>query len=228
MGYLLLAGGAEFGGRMSEPDLRAIELAGGFDAPICIIPTAAAPDNNHKRAGNNGIRWFKSLGAKNVFAVDVISSVSANNSSLAASIRASRLIYLLGGFPRHLGETLKNSACWRAALDAYEDGAVIAGSSAGAMVLCEHYYDPYEKKLFRGLNLIPNACVLPHHNNFGKSWAKQLIPLLPNVTLIGIDERTGMVNDTDDMWRVHGAGEVTLYLGAQVESHRRGEVFSLQ
>lgn len=36
---------------MSEPDLRAIELAGGFDAPIAILPTAAAPDNNHKRAG---------------------------------------------------------------------------------------------------------------------------------------------------------------------------------
>ena len=71
MGYLLLEGGAEFGGRMSEPDLRAIELAGGFDAPICIIPTAAAPDHNHKRAGNNGIRWFKSLGAKKVFTADV-------------------------------------------------------------------------------------------------------------------------------------------------------------
>jgi cyanophycinase len=228
MGYLLLAGGAEFSGRMSEPDLRAIELAGGFDTPICIIPTAAAPDNNHKRAGNNGIRWFKSLGAKNVFTVDVINSVSANDPSLAASIRASRFIYLLGGFPRHLGETLKNSACWRAALDAYEDGAVIAGSSAGAMVLCEHYYDPYEKKLLRGLNLISNACVLPHHNNFGKSWAKQPIPLLPNVTLIGIDEGTGMVNDMDGLWRVHGAGEVTLYLGAQVESHSRGGVFSFQ
>ena len=47
-GILLLAGGAEFGGQMSEPDLRAIELAGGFDAPICIIPTAAAPDRNQK------------------------------------------------------------------------------------------------------------------------------------------------------------------------------------
>ena len=74
MGYILLEGGAEFGGQMSEPDLRAIELAGGFDAPICIIPTAAAPDHNHKRAGNNGIRWFRSLGARNVFAVDVIST----------------------------------------------------------------------------------------------------------------------------------------------------------
>ena len=56
MGYLMLAGGAEFGGQMRDPDLRAIELAGGFDAPLRIIPTAAAPDNNHQRAGNNGLR----------------------------------------------------------------------------------------------------------------------------------------------------------------------------
>jgi cyanophycinase len=227
MGYLLLEGGAEFGGRMSEPDLRAIELAGGFDAPICIIPTAAAPDNNHKRAGNNGIRWFKSLGAKNVFAVDVINAVSANNESLAASIRTSRLIYLLGGFPRHLGESLANSACWRAALDAYKRGAVIAGSSAGAMVLCEHYYDPTEKKLLRGLNLISNACVLPHHNNFGKAWAKQLVQQLPDATLIGIDEQTGMINDNNGKWRVYGAGKVVLYRGRQTTSHGRGETFSL-
>jgi cyanophycinase len=227
MGYLLLAGGAEFGGRMSEPDLRAIELAGGFNAPICIIPTAAVPDNNHKRAGNNGIRWFQSLGAKSVFAVDVIDSSSANDLSLAASIRTSRLIYLLGGFPRHLGETLANSACWRAVLDAREQGAVIAGSSAGAMVLCEHYYDPYEKRLLRGLNLIPNTCVLPHYNNFGKSWAKQLLQQLPNVTLIGIDERTGMINDVNDAWHVYGAGKVTIYQDGQVNVHTSDRYFSL-
>ena len=51
IGHILLAGGAEFGGRMSEPDRRAIELAGGAGAPIRIIPTAAAPDNNYVRAG---------------------------------------------------------------------------------------------------------------------------------------------------------------------------------
>ena len=227
MGYILLEGGAEFGGRMSEPDLRAIELAGGFDAPICIIPTAAAPDHNHKRAGNNGIRWFRSLGARNVFAVDVIDSTSASDPALAASIRTSKLVYLLGGFPRHLGETLANSLCWQAALDAHEHGAVIAGSSAGAMVLCEHYYDPYEKKVLRGLNLIPNTCVLPHHNNFGRSWAKQLLQLLPNATLIGIDESTGIINDLDGGWQVHGAGEIMLYHGDQSTGHGRGAHFHL-
>ncbi len=226
MGYLLLEGGAEFWGKMSEPDLRAIELAGGFDSPVCIIPTAAAADNNHQRAGNNGVRWFQSLGAKNVSTVNVIDSKTANDSSLAASIRTSRLIYLLGGFPRYLGETLANSICWQAALDAYDAGAVIAGSSAGAMVLCEQYYDPYEKKLLRGLNLIPGTCVLPHHNNFGKTWAKQLTQTLPNSILIGIDERTGVLSDQDGGWQVHGAGEVTLYWAGSTVRYGRGERFS--
>ncbi|NOH01370.1 MAG: type 1 glutamine amidotransferase-like domain-containing protein [Chloroflexi bacterium] len=228
MGHLLLEGGAEFGGRMSEPDLRAIELAGGFDSPVCIIPTAAAPDNNHKRAGNNGVRWFQSLGARNVFTVDVIDSKSANDPALAASVRTSKLIYLLGGFPHHLGETLAGSLCWRAALDAYRAGAVIAGSSAGAMVLCEHYYDPYEKKLLRGLNLVPNACVLPHHNNFGKAWAEHLAQLLPDATLIGIDEYTGMLGGADNEWEVHGGGEVTLYRSGATVRYGRGERFSIQ
>jgi cyanophycinase len=227
MGYLLLEGGAEFGGRMSEPDLRAIVLAGGFDIPISIIPTAAAPDHNHKRAGQNGLRWFQSLGARNVFSVDVIDSTSANDPSLAASIRTSRLIYLLGGFPRYLGETLANSLCWHAALEAFEEGVVIAGSSAGAMVLCEHYYDPSEKKLLRGLNLIPNVCVLPHHNNFGKAWVKQLKLLLPTAILIGIDEQTGMINDMDGVWQVHGAGDITLYHNGKINAYARGGMFSL-
>lgn len=227
MGCLILEGGAEFGGRMSEPDLRGIDLAGGFDAPIAILPTAAAPDNNHKRAGNNGVRWFQSLGAKNVFSLDVIDSKSANDAVLAASIRTSKLIYLLGGFPRHLGETLKDSVCWSAALEAHQNGAVIAGSSAGAMVLCEHYYDPYERKLLRGLNLLPNACVLPHHNQFGKAWANQMRQMLPEAVLIGIDEATGMVNDASGKWQVYGGGEVTLYRTGSTVGYGGGETFSL-
>jgi cyanophycinase len=228
MGYLLLEGGAEFGGGMSEPDLRGIELAGGFEAPICIIPAAAAPDHNHERAGNHGMRWFQQLGAKNVDVVYVIDKASAHDETLAASIRTSKLVYLLGGFPRHLGETLADSLAWKAILDAYKNGAVIAGSSAGAMVLCEYYYDPYGKKLLPGLNLVSNACVLPHHNNSGKGWAGQLARSLPESTLIGIDEGTGMLNGPGGRWTVSGSGEVTLYRnGGQAEVHARGGHFIL-
>jgi cyanophycinase len=229
-GYILLEGGAEFGGKMSEPDLRAIELAGGPDVLISIIPTAAAPDNNHQRAGRNGVNWFKSLGARQVELVPLIDKASANDPGIANTIRQSRLIYMLGGFTGYLGETLANSAGWQAMLQAYEDGAVIAGSSAGAMVLCQYYYDPGKSQVVQGLGLVPNSCVLPHHNTFGKGWTKLLSIHLPDAVLLGIDERTGMLDDGDGGrkvgWRVYGQGAVTLYRGGQPTEYKAGESFN--
>lgn len=228
-GYILLEGGAEFGGKMSEPDARAIELAGGPDALISIIPTAAAPDNNHLRAGGNGVRWFKSLGARRVESLPLIDKASANDAAIANIIRQSRLIYMLGGFTGYLGETLANSAAWQAMFEAYENGAIIAGSSAGAMVLCQYYYDPGKSQVMQGLGLVPNSCVLPHHNTFGKGWAKLLSIHLPDAVLIGIDERTGMIDDGNGDrkvgWRVYGEGKVTIYRRGQAIEYVAGESF---
>ena len=226
MGYLLLEGGAEFGGQMRDPDLKAIELAGGFDAPVRIIPTAAAPDNNHQRAGNNGIRWFQSLGAKDVGSLPLIDKASANDDSIAKSLREAKLIYMLGGFTGYLGETLKGSAAWQAVLEAYATGAIVAGSSAGAMVMCEFYYDPSRGQLIEGLNLVPNSLVLPHHNTFGKSWASRLLEI-SQVTLVGIDEQTGMIDDGPGTWTVYGVGSVTLYRNQKVEIYPTGRSFSV-
>jgi cyanophycinase len=228
-GYLLLEGGAEFGGQMSQPDLRAIELAGGSEAPISIVPTAAAPDNNHQRAGRNGVNWFKSLGATHVESLALIDRASANDPAIVNAISRSRLIYLLGGFTGYLGETLKGSASWQAMLEAYVGGAVVAGSSAGAMVMCQYYFDPGKRQVVEGLGLLPNTCVLPHHNTFGKHWVQQLTTLLPKVVLLGIDERTGMLDDSDIGrkvgWRVYGQGAVTLYRGGRPTIFRAGESF---
>ena len=187
MGYVLLEGGAEFGGRMRDPDLRGIERAGGFAAPIRIIPAAAAPDDNHQRAGNNGIRWFQGLGAENVLSVPLIDKTSANDDSVSQSLRVAKLVYLLGGFTHYLGQTLKDSLAWHAVMDAYRRGAVVAGSSAGAMVMCQMYFDPGTGKIVDGLNLVPNSLVLPHHDTFGQGWAPRLVRQIPDVTLIGID-----------------------------------------
>lgn len=228
MGFLLLEGGAEFGGQMRHPDLRALELAGGFDAPLRILPAAAAPDRNHVRAGGNGVRWFQGLGARDVVSVPLIDKASANDEVIARSLREAKLVYMLGGFTHYLGQTIKDSLAWNASLDAYRNGAVIAGSSAGAMVMCGFYYDPYEGIIHEGLNLMPNSLVLPHHNTFGKGWAPRLLKQVPNVTLIGIDEQTGMLNDgIHGTWNVYGAGEVTLYRESRVESYKAGKAFSL-
>jgi cyanophycinase len=226
-GYILLEGGAEFGGRMAEPDRRAIELSGGPGAPISIIPTAAAPDRNHERAGANGVRWFRSLGAQHVAALPLIDRATAEQPEIAATLRETRLVYLLGGFTHYLGQTLRGSASWQAILEAYASGAVVAGSSAGAMVLCEHYYDPAGSQVVEGLNLVPNACVLPHHDTFGRRWAARLGELLPEAVLVGIDERTGMLGDGGGQWRVYGAGAVTLYRGGRTAVYGAGQSFAL-
>ena len=228
-GHIVLEGGAEFGGHMAEVDRRAIELSGGSDVLIRIIPTAAAADNNHRRAGNNGVRWFTNLGATNVVSLPLIDRASANDTAIADTIRQSRLIYLLGGFPGYLGQTLLGSQAWQAALDAYADGAVIAGSSAGAMVLCQYYTDSGSKTPATGLGMLPNTCVLPHHNTFGKGWAAGVAKQLPGVVLLGIDERTGMIDDGDKAqgtpWRVYGEGAITVYHDGKPTVYRSGASF---
>ena len=212
MGYILLEGGAEFGGEMVAPDRRALELAEGLDVPVSIIPTAAAPDNNHQRAGENGKRWFQSLGATDVVVVPLIDRASANDPAIVDTLKQSRMIYLLGGFPHYLGNTLLQSNAWQAMVEAHEAGAVIAGSSAGAMVLCEYYYNPAAGEVVEGLGLLEGACVIPHHNTSGQSWSNRLKRLLPDTLLIGVDEETGLINDgPHGLWQVYGKGGVTLY-----------------
>jgi cyanophycinase len=227
-GYILLEGGAEFGGHMAVPDRRALMLAGGLDALVSIVPAAAAPDNNHQKAGQNGVRWFRSLGATQVTSLPLIDRAAAEDPVIVDILRRSALIYLLGGFPGHIGRTLADSAAWQAILAAHRTGAVIAGSSAGAMVLCEHYYDPHSQSIVRGLNLLPAMCVLPHHDTFGKSWAAGLRKLLRDSILVGIDEETGLLNDAPHgRWRPYGKGCVTVYRNHQCEEICIGDTVAL-
>ena len=228
MGYLALQGGAEFGGGMRICDLRAIDLAGGFDAQVSIIPAAAAPDDNHRRAGESGCDWFRRLGARNVAALPLIDRSSADDSRIAGVLRHSKLIYLLGGFPGYLAGVLQASQSWRAIMAAMDKGAVVAGSSAGAMVLCEFLYNPTRQTVGKGLGLLPRTCVIPHLNTFGRKWIDRLQKELPMATLIGIDEETGAINDgPHGAWSVYGPGAITLFGNHRKQEYRTGAPFEL-
>jgi cyanophycinase len=127
-----------------------------------------------------------------------------------------------------LAETLAGSRAWEAMRNAFSAGAVIGGSSAGAMVLCEHCFDPASQQVMPGLNLLPGCCVLPHHNTFGKSWAPRLALLLPGATLLGIDEETGLLNDGPaGEWTVFGKGAVTVYYRSGQTVFKHGRRFVL-
>lgn len=228
MSTILLAGGAEFSGQMAEADQSAIEKAGGPDTPIRIVPTAAAPDNNHRRAGRNGVHWFKHLGATDVVSLPIIDRASADDAAICEELSHAGLIYLLGGFPRYLAETLAGSRSWQSIRSAFEAGAVLAGSSAGAMVFCDNYFDPRGSRVREGLRFINGICILPHHNTFGGGWAEKLTKLLPNSILAGIDEETGVVCDLARGYgQVLGQGRLTLYHDDQVHTFGPGQWWDL-
>ena len=212
-----------------SPDRRALELAGGLTARVSIIPAAAAPDDNHRRAGENGVRWFRSLGATTVRALPLIDRLSAEDPGVVRDLHRSTLIYIPGGYPRYLEQTLTGSAGWAAILEAYQSGAVVAGASAGAMVMCSHYFDPDSGEVFQGMGLIPNTCFLPHHDAFGHQWIPRLVTLLPTVvTMIGVDEETAILSGTaSGKWEVSGKGEATIYHASTTERFKDGDVFSL-
>ena len=229
MGHIVLEGGAEFGGRMAAPDRHAMSLAGGPDASISIIPAAAAPDNNHRRAGEKAEAWFRRLGARFIQVLPLIDQNSAREPAVSEALRHSSLIYILGGFPVYLADTLRGSPSWEAVTEAVDNGGVLAGSSAGAMVLCEYCYDPLEKAITPGLNLIHNACVIPHHETFGAGWIRHIAPQIPQAVFIGIDEETGIIREGgQEAWQVYGGGNVSIYRKGLVEIFPPGQQFTLQ
>ena len=228
MGHIVLQGGAEFGGQMAKSDRRALALAGGTNADVAIIPMAAVPDRNHQQAGSNGRQWFETLGAKKVTVLPLIDTQSTGDPTLVSALKASRLIYLLGGFPGYLALTLAGSAAWDAIKEAYERGAVVAGSSAGAMVLCDLLYDPLQRKLIDGLALVTGCCVVPHHDTSGNKWVPALQKDLPEHTIIGIDEQTGIIDDgPNGRWNVYGRGTATIYRHDRISRYEPGTPFAL-
>lgn len=168
-------------------------------------------------------------GATDVAALPLVDRSTAEDPEITRELIRSRLIYLLGGFTHYLAQTLIHTSAWAAVLSAYRSGAVIAGSSAGAMVLCEYYYNHSSNMILKGLDLVPGVCVIPHHDTFGKNWTMPLTRQLPDVTLIGIDEQTGMIDDgPEGRWQVYGNGCITLYWGKnKSQRHGPGDIFHL-
>ena len=148
---------------------------------------------------------------------------------IADQLQQSKLIYMLGGFPRYLADVLQASRAWRGIQDALDNGAVLSGSSAGAMVLCEFLYDPAGRAIGKGLGMVARACVVAHFNSFGRQWIDALQKQLPHVTLIGIDEQTAAINDGPDRsWSVHGPGKITLVGHRGEERYGAGSCFELR
>ena len=210
-GPLALVGGNEWGAGCTF-DAGLLEQAG--TSEVLVLPTAAAYEHP-QRAVDPAAGWFATLGAT-VRGLMVLSREDASEPENVDAVRAARFIYLGGGSPLHLRSVLKQSPLWHALEEAWRDGAVLAGSSAGAMVLGDPMVDPRGGAFTIGLGLIEQVAVLPHASTWSHERMQRTISLTsPGVALLAIDERTAVVRAPQGTWSVEGVGEATVYVDGE-------------
>ncbi len=208
-GHLALVGGGEFTDGCSF-DAAMVESSGADG--VLVLPTGAAYEHPD-RLVTQAVSWFDRLGVA-ARGLGVLARPDAQSAEMAAAVAGSRFTYLVGGSPMHLRSVLKDSLVWSALVDAWADGATVAGSSAGAMVLCDPMVDPRGGAFTLGLGLLSGLAVIPAHDSWSEDAAHRTRKMSPaGLVLAGIDERTALVRDPEGEWRVEGAGEVAIFRG---------------
>ena len=146
----------------------------------------------------------------------VLGRADAEDPANAAAVRAAWFVYLGGGSPMHLRSVLKGSAVWEALLEAWRDGAVVAGSSAGAMVLTDPMVDPRGGALTVGLGMIEHLAVIPHFGDENAEKVHRSVALAaPGLPVVGVPERTALIRDPDGTLAPVGAGTVQVFVNGK-------------
>lgn len=233
-GSIALVGSGEFLPAMTDIDARLLAATGRRRPRVAILPTASWPDGEEvfRRWASLGVEHFSALGAE-VEPVLVRDRFDADDAAHVQAIGEADLIYLSGGKPGHLTESLVGSPVGDALLAAHDRGATLAGCSAGAMILATRHWDIRKRRLFwplrwhDGLALVRDATVIPHYDAFPEPMAALVVLQSPRgLATLGIDEETALVG-RDGSWQVQGRGRVTVWRGRHRQRYRRGDVFRL-
>lgn len=217
-GPIALVGSGEYLPIMQEIEAN---LIAGRNPKYVQIPTAAAPE------GEASLSKWINLGKAQAdrIGVEAVSVVAhdrndADDPRIAEQVRGAGLIYLSGGNPSFLANTLRDTLLWREIESAWRDGAALAGCSAGAMALADHIPTlrlPTHTAT-SGFGLLPHIRVLPH---FDKMFARipdfmtRFMKVPDGVSVVGIDEDTAIVGGPFE-WEVKGRQSAWLF----VDGHR--------
>jgi cyanophycinase len=215
---------------MVPVDTEVLKHTPGTPPKVAILPTAAGQEDVTSWI-TMGVAQFEGLGCE-AYGVRALDREGVENPEHVEALARANLIYLSGGSPGYLVDTLHASAAWNAIVGVWEAGGTLAGSSAGAMAFGEwtmvrpsgaprgsaFSWSP-------GLNLMPGIGVIPHYDRFGTGRTMPRVTDAPaRLLVLGIDEDTVIMRVRGKAGQVLGRGTVTVWRNGEPMVFRHGDV----
>lgn len=225
-GHLVVVGG---GGTIDAVIARALQLAGGPEAHMLVVPQAAEKSFD---SGNESKKFWMEKGAKNVAVLDLTDAKAA-----MAAVEKADFIWMGGGDQVRLMEALANTEIPAAIRKRYEAGAVVGGTSAGAAVISSVMLLGGDKadltsiksggtEVGSGLGLWTTV-VVDQHFVKRQRFTRLLACVVdhPDLVGIGIDEKTSVIV-SGDSFEVLGESSV-LVVDARTATKRESKAGDL-
>jgi cyanophycinase len=215
-----------------------VEIAGGTDARIAVLPTAS----RMKDTGARYVEVFDELGVADAVALPLATREDGDRQGYVRELERATAIFLTGGDQLRLSTILGGTEVFRAIRRRNAAGVHVAGTSAGAAIVPQHMLaggdgGPTPRftlaQLAPGLGLT-NRVVIDQHFSERDRLGRLLtaISLNPFLIGLGIDEDTAAVIGPDDVLEVVGTGAVTVVdpseiIHNSVAEAREGEPVSM-
>lgn len=211
-GSLVIVGG---GGMPEDVTKKFIELAGGPDAPIVVLPTSM-PDPLPLDTGNS---FFTRSGAKRVKVLNARQKSEVEAPENLAALREAKAIWFGGGRQWRFVDAYEGTAAYDLIHDVLRRGGVIGGSSAGATIQGEYLVrgSPHGPHVMmcegyeRGFAFLPGVAIDQHfaqRKRFADMTA--FMRAYPQYLGLGLDEATALVVQ-GEVGTVMGRGELHVY-----------------
>ena len=222
-GTLLVIGGA-------ASDIfyeKFMELVGGAEAPIVVIPTAITSDTLTQEDLERFRNSFIERGFRQVTVLHTRDREEANSKAFVKPIHNAAGIWFSGGRQWRHADSYLNTRTHKAFFKLLERGGVIAGSSAGATIQGSYLArgDTRKNTIMmgdheEGLSFITNVAIDQHL--FARNRQFDMFEILenrPELLGIGLDEDTGIIVD-GDQFTVFGNSYVAIYDGTRWSAER--------
>lgn len=217
-GHLVIAGGGQLGPEITG---RFLQLAGGAEAPIVVIPTAG--EDSVYPPDWNGLALLRNRGAKNLVVRHTRDRRIAETDSFVAPIRTARGVWFPGGRQWRLVDSYAGTRTERELHALLARGGVIGGTSAGASIQASYMVrgaregntvmmaPGYE----RGFGFIKGVAVDQHVSARNRQLdLQQVVKAYPYLLGLGLDEGTAIVV-TGTRAEVVGRGRLFVHNGKE-------------